>query len=104
MTQTQTTSIEAFDKTGVAGKQGQWPKLKLSAEHAKLWAETRAAVLWAQPAFADIWFAMMIDRNGEQAWFTDQIPTAATDDKIMYVNPDMVLQADARGTCVRRLS
>ena len=84
---TQTQSIEAFDKTGSAGKQGTWPKLKLSPEHAKLWAETRAAVLWAQPAFADIWFAMMIDRNGEQAWFTDCIPTAATDDKIMYINP-----------------
>lgn len=85
MTQTQT--IEARDKTGIAGKQNVWPKLKLSPEHAKLWAETRAAVLWAQPAFADIWYTMMIDPRGEQAWFTDQIPTAATDDKIMYINP-----------------
>lgn len=80
-------AVEKVDRTEVAGRKEKWPRLKLSKEHEQLWSETRAAVLWAQPAFADIWFAMMVDREGRQAWFTDRIPTCATDDKYMYINP-----------------
>jgi predicted metal-dependent peptidase len=76
------------DASPTAGEIETWPKLKLSAPHAKLWEETRAAMLWAVPSFSDIWLAMMVDRDGESAWFTDCIDTAATDDKFLYVNPE----------------
>jgi predicted metal-dependent peptidase len=72
----------------VAGHTGAWPKLKLSAKHQKSWDETRTAMLWTVPSFSDIWLSMMVDRDGTTAWFTDAIPTAATDDKILYINPD----------------
>jgi predicted metal-dependent peptidase len=76
----------------VAGATGAWPKLKLSARHQKLWDETRTAMLWVVPSFADIWLSMMVDRDGASAWFTDQIPTAATDDKLLYINPEWYFQ------------
>lgn len=75
-------------KSPVAGATMCWPKLKLSAQHEQLWAETKAGMLWAVPSFSDIWYAMMVDKDGEQAWFTDQIDTAATDDKFLYINPE----------------
>jgi predicted metal-dependent peptidase len=77
------------EKSPIAGDNSheQWPKLKLSTVHEQMWMETRAAVLWSQPSFSDIWYAMMVDRDGLQAWFTDKIPVAATDDKFMYLNP-----------------
>ena len=43
-------------------------------------------MIWAVPAYADIWLAMMCDKDHEMAWFTDRIDTAATDDKFLYVN------------------
>lgn len=73
-------------KSPVAGAQGRWMKLKLDNIREQLWKETKAGMLWAVPHFSDIWLAMMIDRDGEQAWFTDQVPTAATDDKFLYIN------------------
>jgi predicted metal-dependent peptidase len=76
----------------VAGATGAWPKLKLTTRQQKLWDETRSAMLWVVPSFSDIWYAMMVDRNGEHAWFTDQIPTAATDDKLLYINPEWYFQ------------
>jgi predicted metal-dependent peptidase len=75
-----------LDKTPVVGE--KWEKLKLSSIHEQAWMETRAAVLWSQPSFSDIWYAMMVDGDGLVAWFTDQIPVAATDDKFMYINPE----------------
>ena len=74
------------DFSPVAGE-GVWPKLKLTTAHIQPWEETRAASLWALPYITDVWYAMMIDRDGTTAWFTDQIKTCATDDKYMYINP-----------------
>lgn len=71
----------------VAGNVARWPKLKLDARQKKLWDETRAAMLWAVPSFSDIWYALMVDKDGETAWWTDQVPTGATDDKFLYLNP-----------------
>ena len=65
-----------------------YPKLKLKPENVKPWDETRTAVTYVQPAFADIWYAMMCDRDGQLAWFTDVIPTAGTDDKLLFINQD----------------
>lgn len=67
--------------------QAAWPKLTLSSEHLKLWMETRTMVLWSQPAFADVWYRMMPDKDKELAWFTDKTLNAATDGQFMYINP-----------------
>jgi predicted metal-dependent peptidase len=80
--------VQTLDKSPVAGDGGRWKKLKLSVLAEQAWAETKAGMLWAVPSFADIWLAMMIDKDGEQAWFTDQVETAATDDKYLYINMD----------------
>ena len=66
----------------------KWPKLPIIPLHAKLWMETRAAVFVNQQAFADVWTRMMQDADKELAWFTDQIPIAATDDRYMFLNPE----------------
>ena len=73
-------------KSPVAGDSGKWKKLKLDVIREQIWSETKAGMLWAVPSYADIWLAMMIDKDGEQAWFTDQVDTAATDDKYLYIN------------------
>lgn len=65
-----------------------WPKLKLTAQQQVLWDETRAAALWALPFVTDVWYSMMVDDDGQTAWFTDQVPIAATDDTFMYLNPE----------------
>jgi predicted metal-dependent peptidase len=77
-----------LDASPVAGEIELWPQLTLSAAHAKQWSEFKACMLWAVPSFSDIWLAMMVDKNCDHAWFTDRIPTAATDDKYLYINPD----------------
>jgi predicted metal-dependent peptidase len=79
-------AVQTLDKSPVAGDSGRWAKLKLSVLAEQAWAETKAGMLWAVPSYADIWLAMMIDKDGEQAWFTDQVETAATDDKFLYIN------------------
>lgn len=89
MTETNTLGRDA---ALVAGSTNRWPKLKLSSQHQKLWDETRAATLWSVPHFSDIWYSMMVDRDGQAAWFTDQVTYAATDDKIMYLNPESFFQ------------
>jgi predicted metal-dependent peptidase len=66
----------------------KWPKLSLTPLQTRLWMETRTALLINQPAFADVWFRMMQDKDRELAWFTDQIPTAATNDQFMFINPE----------------
>jgi predicted metal-dependent peptidase len=77
------------DVTKVIGDSNKWPKVKLTGSQTKLWDETRSATLYVVPSFADIWYAMMVDRDGQTAWFTDNemVEYAATDDKIMYLNP-----------------
>jgi predicted metal-dependent peptidase len=76
-----------MEASPVAGEIELWPQLKLSVAHEKQWSEFKACMLWAVPSFSDIWLAMMIDKYCDYAWFTNQIPTAATDDKYLYVNP-----------------
>jgi predicted metal-dependent peptidase len=81
-------AVQVFDQSPVAGEIETWPQLKLSAQHEKQWAEFKACMLWAVPSFSDIWLAMMVDKYCDHAWFTDQIPTAATDDKYLYICPE----------------
>jgi predicted metal-dependent peptidase len=79
-------ATQVFDQSPVAGEIELWPQLKLSAQHEKQWSEFKACMLWAVPSFSDIWLAMMVDKYCDHAWFTDCIPTAATDDKYLYIN------------------
>jgi predicted metal-dependent peptidase len=72
----------------ISGEVGKWERLQLSSAHDKLWTETRAAMLWAAPAFADVFLGMMVDDHRDLAWFTDKIRTAATDGTFLYVNPE----------------
>lgn len=68
---------------------GALTQLKLSAVHQKQWSETRAALLWSQPAFSDIWYNMMVDDKGETALFSNQFgAVAATDGVCMMLNPE----------------
>ena len=80
-------AVQAFDASPVAGAAGKWAKLPITNVQSTKWSEAKAAMLWAVPSFSDIWFAMMVDKDGELAWFTDEIETAATDDKFLYINP-----------------
>ena len=80
-------AVQTDLKSPVAGNSGRWAKLQLSTTHKQPWSDTKAAMLWAVPGYADIWLAMMVDKDHEMAWFTDQIDTCATDDKMLYVNP-----------------
>ena len=80
-------AVQTDLKSPTAGSSGRWPKLKIVGQHPQAWSETKATVLWAVPGYSDIWLAMMVDKDHEMAWFTDQIDTAATDDKILYINP-----------------
>lgn len=73
-------------KSPVAGSAGRWAKLKLSVVQEAAWSETKATMIWAVPSFSDIWLGLMCDKDHEMAWFTDNVPTAATDDKFLYVN------------------
>ena len=77
-----------LEASPVAGEIELWPQLKLSALHEQRWSEFKACMLWAVPSFSDIWLGMMVDKYCDHAWFTDQIPTAATDDKYLYINPE----------------
>lgn len=75
-------------KSKVIGDHGRWDKLVLSGKHTQQWMQVRAALLWSQPAFADVFLSMMVDHDKELGWFTDKISVAATDDKFLYLNPN----------------
>lgn len=76
------------DKAPIAGQAIRWPKLSLTPEQTRMWDQIRATVFWALPFVSDIWYSMMIDTDdGKAAWFTDQVPIAATDGTFIYLNP-----------------
>jgi predicted metal-dependent peptidase len=78
--------VETF-RSPIVGDENKWKQLTLSPRHAKEWNDTRTAILYSYGAFGGILYRMMAVGNNEYAWFTDQIPTAATDDKLIYINP-----------------
>jgi predicted metal-dependent peptidase len=71
----------------LVGEANKWKQLELSPRHAKSWEDCKTAILYSYGAFGGILYKMMQTDNGEKAWFTDQIPIAATDDKVLYLNP-----------------
>jgi len=83
--------VETF-KSPLVGESNRWKQLTLSPRHAKEWEDTKTAILYSYGAFGGILYKMMPTDNGEKAWFTDQVPTAATDDKVLYLNPTKFFQ------------
>lgn len=65
----------------------------LTPLQAKMWSETRTALLWSQPAFSDIWYNLMLNRDGESAIFVGEgdkrCPVdAATNGKSLVIQPE----------------
>jgi predicted metal-dependent peptidase len=77
--------METF-KSPIVGDANKWKQIPLIPRHAKDWEDTKTALLYSYGAFGGILYKMMVTDNGEKAWFTDQIPIAATDDKVLYLN------------------
>lgn len=63
-------------------------------EQAKLWAEVRVALSWHVPAFTHIFMTMMNSGNKHIAYFTRDVPIAATDGDVMFINPDTFFSKD----------
>lgn len=62
---------------------------EITAQQKRMWIETRSALLWTCPAFTHILFSMMNPQNGELvAFFTKDVPIAATDGENLILNPD----------------
>lgn len=81
------------DEADKAPTTHKWTQAKLTTEQARQWSELRAAVLYTQPAFSDIWYSMMVGQDGELARFDNEMPhVAATDDTYMYINPNRFLK------------
>jgi predicted metal-dependent peptidase len=74
-------------KSPIVGDENKWEQLKLNPRQLKDWTDTTTAILYAYGAFGGILYSMMPVGNHEYAWFTDKIPIAATDDRILYLNP-----------------
>jgi predicted metal-dependent peptidase len=69
-------------------KRAPFTRVDLSAEHERLWQETRASLSWALPGMVFLFYRMMNpSKHGQIAFFTLDVPTAATDDFEIAVNP-----------------
>lgn len=63
--------------------------VEITPAQAKLWADTRAALVWHCPAFTHILYTMM-NKNGNEhiAVFSKDVPIAATDGSHIIINPE----------------
>jgi len=66
---------------------GDYPPVALTSEQTRMWAETRAALLWNCPAFSHILYSMM-SHGDASATFTSAVPIAATDGERLILNPE----------------
>jgi len=81
--------MTAVAKYETENKAAQFTPCDLTSQQQRLWTETRAAFLWACPAFAHVLYTMMNPRGSEHVLlFTKDIPTAATDGVQIVANPD----------------
>lgn len=60
----------------------------MDAKQRKAWTETRSALLWAAPAFAHLYFTMMVEGLPDGVVWCDEVPIAATDGKHLLLNPE----------------
>lgn len=65
--------------------------VKLDAHQTTQWSHTKTALMWAAPAFTHIFYSMLDCRdagNRYVAFFTRDVPIAATDGTRLLLNPD----------------
>lgn len=64
-------------------------RVELTSHQRQKWEECRAALLYACPAFTNIFYQMLVPAGNEKnlAVFTDEIPIAATDGISLLLNP-----------------
>ena len=68
---------------------GKFTEVALSAKHKQLWSETRVAMQYCAPAFTHVFYSMMTKTSGDNlAVFTNDIERAATDGKVLLLNPE----------------
>lgn len=61
----------------------------LTPAQEKLWSDTRVALLWHCPAFSHILYTMLDNAGSKHvAYFTKEVPIAATDGSNLLLNPD----------------
>jgi predicted metal-dependent peptidase len=75
---------EAFDN---APRKAQITRIPLDPRHERAWTETRAAFLWSCPAFSHIFYTLMAEGD-DLAYFTTDVPIAATDGTRLLLNPE----------------
>lgn len=64
-------------------------RVQLTPAQARLWSDTRAALLWHCPAFTHVFYTMMDTAGSEHiAVFTSDVPIAATDGAALLLNPE----------------
>lgn len=67
-------------------------EVKITAEQKRLWEDTTTALLWACPGFTRIMYSMCNpDGTGGVAFWTKDVPVAATDGLYIILNPDEFL-------------
>lgn len=61
----------------------------ITPEQERLWIDTRTAVLWVAPAFTYLLYNMMNPHESKLvAYFTKEVPIAATDGLCLFLNPE----------------
>jgi predicted metal-dependent peptidase len=61
----------------------------LTADQERKWEESRVALQWSCPAFAYVFYNMMVKKGSKHlAVMTKDVPIAATDDASLIINPD----------------
>jgi predicted metal-dependent peptidase len=67
------------------------PTTDLTPKQREAWAETRTALLYSAPMFSHLLYSMMTGPDQEQAFFTHDVDTAASDDERIIINPETFL-------------
>lgn len=64
-------------------------QVELDPKHEKAWQDTRVALLWHCPAFSHVFYTMLdvFPNNRHIAYFTEDVPIAATDGGALFLNP-----------------
>lgn len=70
-------------------------QVELTADQSKLWEQTRCRLLWVSPFFTHIFYEMLNNAgSAEIAYFTKEVPIAATDGDNLLLNPDTFFKYD----------
>ena len=68
-------------------------EIKITADQKRKWEDTATAMMWACPGFTRIMYSMCNpDGSGGVAYWTKEVPVAATDGLYLMFNPDDFLE------------